>query len=90
VNASGNVKIHNDYDAFGTEYQSKTCYAGGNIAETDIPRYGYTCQEKEPIFADEQESKFAGLMYYNSRWYDTSTGRFLSEDLFSVPLFNAR
>jgi RHS repeat-associated protein len=70
-NAAGTVNIHNDYDAFGECYQTETDY-GGSIAATDIPRYNYTCQEQEPLFA--------GLLYYNARWYDTNTGRFLSED----------
>jgi RHS repeat-associated protein len=71
INASGTVRIHNQYDAFGTEYQTLETY-GGSIADENIPRYGYTCQEKEPLIA--------GLLYYNARWYDTGTGRFLSED----------
>jgi RHS repeat-associated protein len=72
INATGTVQIHEDYDAFGNCHQTVTTYAGGSIAETDIPRYGYTCQETEPLFAS--------LMFYGGRWYDTATGRFLSED----------
>jgi RHS repeat-associated protein len=69
INVSRNVQIHNDYDAFGKTYQSQPDFADGSA---DIPRYGYTCQEQEPMFA--------GLMYYNRRWYDTGTGKFLTED----------
>jgi RHS repeat-associated protein len=72
VNATGTVQIHNDYDAFGNCYQTISTYGIGTIADTDIPRYNYTCQELEPLFA--------GQLFYGGRWYDTSTGRFLTED----------
>jgi RHS repeat-associated protein len=34
-------------------------------------RYQYTCQENDAA---------AGLMYYDARWYDTATGKFMSQD----------
>ena len=50
-------------------------YAGGAIAEADLPRYLYTCQEQEPLFA--------GLFYYNRPWYDSLTGKFAAfRDIF--------
>jgi RHS repeat-associated protein len=57
--------------------------AGGNVAEraqyqpfgaastSQLTRYGYTGRETDAR---------SGLMYYRSRWYDPSQGRFLSED----------
>jgi RHS repeat-associated protein len=72
VNATDTVQIHNDYDAFGNGYQTISTYGTGTIADTDIPRYNYTCQEQEPLIA--------GLLYDKRRWYDTNTGRFLTED----------
>jgi RHS repeat-associated protein len=61
-----------EYDAFGQQHQTVATYSGGSIASEDLPRYAYTSQEQEPLVA--------GVMYFNRRWYDTSTGRFLFED----------
>jgi RHS repeat-associated protein len=72
INATGRVQIHNEYDAFGEQYQTESDFGGGSIADENLLRYAYTCQEQEPLVA--------GLMYFNRRWYDTASGRFLSED----------
>ncbi len=43
----------------------------GNSANNLSTRYGYTGREYD---------NFTGLNYYRARWYDSKTGRFISED----------
>jgi RHS repeat-associated protein len=63
------------YDAFGKfSGPSLTIGAGGGSGSPLTPssfRYLYTCQENDSL---------AGLMYYDARWYDTATGKFMSQD----------
>ncbi len=43
----------------------------GNRTGTAAGRFGYTGREHDPD---------TGLMYYRARWYDSASGRFISED----------
>ena len=70
INASGNVELHYDYDAFGKSYMTETDYALGAIDSADLPRYLYTCQEYDTM---------TGLYDYG-RPYDPKIGKFYSED----------
>ena len=70
INASGNVELHYDYDAFGKSYMTETDYALGAIDARDLPRYLYTCQEYDTM---------TGLYDYG-RPYDPAIGKFYTED----------
>ncbi|MBN2577730.1 MAG: RHS repeat-associated core domain-containing protein [Pirellulales bacterium] len=63
--------IHNSYYTFGSVI---TTTSGTVPTEGDLSRelrYQYTSQENDSS---------AGLMYYDARWYDPATAKFLSQD----------
>ena len=64
------VAEHYTYEAFGA-MTSGVDGAGTALTGDPTTRYTFTAQESVVE---------AGLMYYDGRWYDTSTGQFLSAD----------
>jgi RHS repeat-associated protein len=61
----GNLASQQEYDVWGAP---RTAFGSGSISQTDV---NYTGQIKDAS---------TGLMYYNSRYYDPTLGRFLSAD----------
>ena len=58
-------------DANGNVVSGNTYDTFGNRTGTVATRFGYTGREHDPD---------TGLMYYRARWYDSASGRFISED----------
>ena len=67
---SGTVVEHIRYDAFGQVTSVTDAQTGATLAEAST-RYPYTGREWEADLA---------LYYYRARWYDPTTGRFVSQD----------
>jgi RHS repeat-associated protein len=65
VDDDGTLRKHVDYDSFGNIVNAV------DVGATVDQLFGYTGQELD---AD------TSLYNYNARWYDPTTGRFLSED----------
>jgi RHS repeat-associated protein len=63
---SGKVVWNADYFAFGTQF-------GKNKIDSNF-------EEDEFAFSGKGYDGDTGLYYYNARWYDSETGRFISED----------
>ena len=59
------------YNAFGQSTFVVTVYAGGSMPFSREHRYQFTGREYDGA---------TGLHYYRARWYDSKTGRFMSED----------
>ena len=58
-------------DENGNVISGNTYDTFGNRTGTIASRFGYTGREHDPD---------TGLMYYRARWYDSASGRFISED----------
>ena len=66
TNSSGSVVWNADYHPFGTRF-------GKNVLDSSF-------EEDDVAFTGKELDKDTGLYYYNARWYDSETGRFISED----------
>ena len=79
-NSSGSIVQHYVYGSFGNLL---AIYDANGTDVTDAPivttPYGFTGREID--LENYSVSDRCGLMYYRSRYYDTCTGRFISEDL---------
>jgi RHS repeat-associated protein len=76
VDSAGRLRIHKNYDAFGNV-----------LAETHLNASGATVTAGQTGYVDEAfgftgrfYDKATGLQNNLNRWYDASTGRWLSED----------
>ena len=71
----GSLIAYSWYSSSYNDYGAMTTVSGrtGYVLPSYI-RFTYTCQERETSTA------FVGLYYYNNRWYDSSAGRFISQD----------
>jgi RHS repeat-associated protein len=69
TNDQGRVVWQSDYTAFGSQFEKS--------GDPDFEEWnGFTGKEMDPD---------TGLIYYNARWYDKETGRFISEDPMGDP-----
>jgi len=77
---SGNVVERYSYDAFGkaTVYDSPVT-ANGHTTDWTNPRT-VSSADNTRLFAGEQLDAKTGLYYDRARWYDSSTGGFISRD----------
>ena len=71
TNSIGAVVWNADYQAFGTQF-------GKNKLDPSF-------EEDEFAFTGKGYDGDTGLYYYNARWYDSETGRFISEDAKADP-----
>jgi RHS repeat-associated protein len=71
TNSTGSVVWNADYQAFGTQF-------GKNKVDPSF-------EEDEFAFTGKGYDGDTGLYYYNARWYDSETGRFISEDPVADP-----
>ncbi|MCL6592269.1 MAG: RHS domain-containing protein, partial [Firmicutes bacterium] len=64
TNEQGRVVWQSEYTPFGSQYEKSS--------DPDFEEWnGFAGKELDPD---------SGLMYFNARWYDADTGRFISED----------
>jgi RHS repeat-associated protein len=69
TNDQGRTVWQSDYMPFGSQYEKS--------GDPDFEEWrGFTGKELDPG---------SGLMYFNARWYDAETGRFISEDPVADP-----
>jgi RHS repeat-associated protein len=66
TNSTGTVVWNADYQAFGTQF-------GKNKVDPNF-------EEDDVAFTGKEIDKDTGLYYFNARWYDSETGRFIQED----------
>jgi RHS repeat-associated protein len=65
-------RVHGDYYSFGKVNNAYVVAMDGTpMYGNSLPRFQYTAQEWD---------SYAGLYYYNARWYDSATGRFWQQD----------
>ena len=73
VSQDGTVRLHYNYSAFGTDL-------GITLTLGAARRFSVADSYMVNKFTGREYDSATGLYYYRARWYDSSTGRFMSED----------